>query len=125
MRRCKEGDLSIMLRSMILATLLTNPQRGRNFDIGKGSKHLPYQSLKQSSHRLRPSLSHPRTPLITSYYSSNMPTASAVFNGKTIAKTDTWETVEGNVYVRVPSFSLEGPQLTRDSSPLRKTPRQL
>ncbi|MCJ1243180.1 hypothetical protein MMC30_000377 [Trapelia coarctata] len=27
-----------------------------------------------------------------------MPTASAVFNGKTVAKTDTWETVEGNVY---------------------------
>ncbi|MCJ1430971.1 hypothetical protein MMC27_000321 [Xylographa pallens] len=28
-----------------------------------------------------------------------MPTATAVFNGKTIAKADSWETVEGNVYV--------------------------
>ncbi|MCJ1289490.1 hypothetical protein MMC34_001023 [Xylographa carneopallida] len=27
-----------------------------------------------------------------------MPTATAVFNGKTIAKADKWETVEGNVY---------------------------
>ena len=28
-----------------------------------------------------------------------MPTATAVFNGKTIAKAESWETVEGNVYV--------------------------
>jgi len=27
-----------------------------------------------------------------------MPTATAVFNGKTIAKSDSWETVEGNIY---------------------------
>lgn len=28
-----------------------------------------------------------------------MPHATATFNGKTLAKAETWETVEGNIYV--------------------------
>ena len=31
---------------------------------------------------------------------SKMPHATATFNGKVIAETDTWEDVEGNVYVK-------------------------
>lgn len=29
-----------------------------------------------------------------------MPHATATFNGKVIAETDTWEDVEGNIYVK-------------------------
>ena len=38
-----------------------------------------------------------------------MPSATATFNGKVIAKTDNWETVEGNVYVSelIPSFGIK------------------
>lgn len=30
-----------------------------------------------------------------------MPHATASFNGKVIAETDTWENVDGNIYVRI------------------------
>ncbi|MCJ1415754.1 hypothetical protein MMC32_002087 [Xylographa parallela] len=36
-----------------------------------------------------------------------MPTATAVFNGKTIAKADSWETVEGSIYAKFPPSSLD------------------
>jgi hypothetical protein len=37
-----------------------------------------------------------------------MPHATATFNGKVIAEADSWEYVEGNIYVRRPQFSISG-----------------
>ncbi len=42
-----------------------------------------------------------------------MPHATATFNGKTIAESDTFEFVEDNVYVKVPHGALQIKALTR------------
>lgn len=37
-----------------------------------------------------------------------MPHATATFNGKVIAETDSFQFVEGNVYVRSPTYMING-----------------
>ena len=50
-----------------------------------------------------------------------MPHATATFNGKVIAETDTWEFVEGNVYVHISRVSGLHPQvLTRIKVPTQQ-----
>lgn len=34
-----------------------------------------------------------------------MPHATATFNGQVVAESDTYQTVEGNIYVRIPQFT--------------------
>ena len=47
---------------------------------------------------LHTTLKSSNTPGLLSHI-KGMPSATATFNGKVIAKADSWETVEGNVYV--------------------------
>lgn len=54
-----------------------------------------YRSLPSST----PNVSIASDPLKTGLINT-MPTARANVNGVVLAETDTWETVEGNVYVR-------------------------